>query len=658
MTVLSPQLNRRAFLGSASTMALAGCAGCPDFPALAPLPAPRPLADAHVHLFNAADLPVARFLKYVIGMKLKKVPAVLISLVSFLGSVVKLSAMTASAEMKLRVPPWQQGSAGLVTASEFAAAAADHIEGIVRTTDPALLLDTWPLGLLPEGGAGANDALGDDLAERFDRAGEGPEIDDETRVSTVVLAALLAEWSARISGRPSPFAKIRAAEAVDADAAVRSILQNVVPVDRFLLEAILTDPLGEGRAGVETLSEADVPRILQDRLGPARLGQDSLAALKIDVGAVLRWVFKMRQTRCRHVAQFLEFADAAAPELQVRQCINLLVDYDEWLSERPLPGSDHADQVRFWTQMAAVTRDRLTIHTFAGYDPLKDTYGRLGAGGTSPYLAELLQWFENGKMPDAGQGLQPQIAGLKLYPVMGFNPNSGNYLPTPKYAGRRVRRKWNNAHPQKQFGPELDATLDAFFSQVAVHDIPLFTHARQSNHATEYADQYGNLVNWHARACRHWTRHQKPLRLCLGHFTLGDTQEDAFEAIMCLNRQGRARIYIDIAYGLEHGTPLNSTDPAPERAAKYMAGLRAYAQKYDPDYDFILFGSDWIMLEQEPGASMFVPDAWHLFAKHSAIGPELAHKIFVTNFDRFLAPAAVNPQQAMTAPGCKDRCPH
>lgn len=117
-------LNRRGLLAGAGASLATACAGCPP---LAPLaPAAAKLGDAHVHLFNAADLPVAGFVRYVvIPEHLPHLPEVALALVDAAVSVLKATAPSARAE---RGPGIED-----TTPQQFANRFADRIESQARS---------------------------------------------------------------------------------------------------------------------------------------------------------------------------------------------------------------------------------------------------------------------------------------------------------------------------------------------------------------------------------------------------------------------------------------------------------------------------------------------------------------------------------------------
>ena len=97
------ELGRRAVIGTSLASLTAACVRCPP---LAPLSAPAApkMSDAHVHLFNAADLPIAGFLNFVVIPEyLPHVPEVALAMIDAAVTVLKKIACTARDESRIRV---------------------------------------------------------------------------------------------------------------------------------------------------------------------------------------------------------------------------------------------------------------------------------------------------------------------------------------------------------------------------------------------------------------------------------------------------------------------------------------------------------------------------------------------------------------------------
>jgi hypothetical protein len=160
----------------------------------------------------------------------------------------------------------------------------------------------------------------------------------------------------------------------------------------------------------------------------------------------------MMQRRTLHLDRFLDnFQDATAP----MDIVNLLVDYDLWLDDQPSSCSDAPDQWEVWHDIAKIYQKRANIRTFAGYCPLRHAIETAGGGATR--FDAILAAHKDGK-----------IAGLKLYPPMGFYPSGNTLLVDSCYvasdgAKGRGLANWQKAAPGQPMGPALQERLDATY---------------------------------------------------------------------------------------------------------------------------------------------------------------------------------------------------
>jgi predicted TIM-barrel fold metal-dependent hydrolase len=279
--------------------------------------------------------------------------------------------------------------------------------------------------------------------------------------------------------------------------------------------------------------------------------------------------------------------------------VNLLVDYDLWLDDRPSSGSDAPDQWEVWHDIAIIYQKRAKIRTFAGYCPLRHAIESEGGGPTR--FAAISAAHKDGK-----------IAGLKLYPPMGFYP-SGNevlldccYVASDGAKGRGLAN-WQNAVPGQPMGPALQKALDATYGWATDHKVPILVHAGQCNHAGREFEDRAHPKGWLPVVRKH-----PGLRLCLGHFSFkiddfiaametnppdrvrGGWPLQGTEQMIADSAAGRSNVFVDISY-IEEILP-----GADESCAyKFFRALKKYIEIYDPDCSQLMYGSDWIMLERE-----------------------------------------------------------
>lgn len=569
--------SRRGFLASGGALALGGCAHC-RFPE--PYGTASPIGDAHAHFFNAADLPVAGFAKFVlIPRHFPGFPPYADALVDIIAFVAKLLTLTASQEAR------QLGSGTLslrtlIDTRAFARKAAQ----------------AHRLGLAGRAASEEVDRLEHDAMSGSARA-------SRRRDSHRALAALL-------SGRGG--AEARATSGLSEDDFV-DILEQTPAFS----------------ANADGASDLQCPGATAQR--PA----DAAA----EAGTLLRWAYLMCQPRCVHVEAYLDTISR-----DVSDAINLLVDYDKWLNDSPRRGSEQPNQVAYWTRYSDISAQvpgRIRLQTFAGFDPLRDADERVLQSASRTTLNAMKQWAIDGRNPASRAPLR--ISGFKVYPPMGFRPdsNTGIDIP-PARGGVEIHRRWGDRFPE--IGAEIDRSLTDFFSFCVMEDIPVLTHGRESNIAF---DQHGDDPS-----PRHWlnlvdrlkrTHPGKPLRLCIGHFDMFNcpdspkSDREVLREALLLNRDGKAQIYFDVGF---------DDRILAGQGADLFSEIADVCATAGDDGDYVLFGSDWIMLANQANANAYLAlaraaasavDFWRAPSRGDP-GITRMEKLFGLNLRRFLTP--------------------
>ncbi len=161
------------------------------------------------------------------------------------------------------------------------------------------------------------------------------------------------------------------------------------------------------------------------------------------------------------------------------------------------------------------------------------------------------------------------------------------------------------------------------------------THGRESNIAF---DQHGDDA-----APYHWldlvlrltpTSSSRSLRLCIGHFDMFScpekpTDHQVLREALLLNRESRARVYFDI--GFDDRILVGEG----EALLKEIADVCIAA---GDNGDYILFGTDWIMLANQGNANRYLALAQAAAARVPFWQTRL-DKLFSANLDRFLRPS-------------------
>lgn len=565
------------------------------------------LGDAHVHLFNLADLPARGFIRHAFvspaGADRGIFPAAL-DLIDRLRSV----PVGAKAEL------------------------ADYLAGRPYARVPAHVLF--------------------DMANRI--------IDLEAQRSTIGSRGLIG--LAKLRNKPLDLADsygflkaIRdylARKAEKRGSSLRKLLGVAPPGGKDVLFDGDRNPVKSDMANwlLRTFGKPGDPKCREEPSNQSELSLDSIREQ-------LLWVHLMVQPR-----RFLleRYCDTMLKGVsRPATVVNLLVDYDRWVGDRPRLDSGHSDQIAFWT---AIARDpaqsaELDIRTFAGFDPLRHAEeraalkpGQVPSVAAPPYLDTMLRYFQRRGEP----GESHAIHGFKMYPPMGFAP-SGNrpfQFETHDISMEPIRARWAARYPDLDLHTELDEALDHFFGRCASLGIPVLAHARHSNEAGECFGARASPLGWEPVVAKH-----RKLRLCLGHFAETKDFLEGMErheagrpvhprswAVTATSRLLRmnqdpanpANVYADIGYMAE--LLLERGGRGAARARAFFRALKDYCSVFDPGCRHLLFGSDWIMLAREYRNENYAAAIRQGMAD-AEWEPEWQDNLLYSNLQRFLEPS-------------------
>lgn len=484
---MSLDRERRAFVAGLASLLVGGCT-CADLKAL---PAPRPgeltIGDAHAHLFNAADLPVAGFLRHVL------LPAHLAGWETLwpaiIGTASVLKGMTVSATAESRRLSFLGGEAERISSVTFADAVADHLERRVRAIDPGALTTT-----------------GGDAEDR----------------SYAALTLLVESVAARERGD--------AALSRGEPRITMEDVRAIGSVDRAFIERVAR----EGAAAMAT------PVNVQafDSLSLSSAADAGLKLRGLLDG--VKWIFALIQPRCSHVHDYI--ATMTSARSRTVQLVNLLVDYDAWLDDAPAAGSEVEAQLRFWTRYARSADRRVAIELFAPYDPLRHAESRLTTGDETGYFASIQNWV-------AGATSDIEIRGFKLYPPMGFRAAGNGAAPPQARAGVAIHKRWAaRGWKMAEFGAEIERSLDLFFDLCSSRRIPVLAHASNSQESYAGAGRLADPRHWLERAAK---QGERSIAVCLAHFGDHDFGDEVSAQVLRRNAASPSKIFFDLSYADE-----------------------------------------------------------------------------------------------------------
>lgn len=537
---VEPRVDRRTLIAAAVGAGFLG--GCAGGASAARTPtAGTPVADAHVHLFNAADLPISGFVRHVYlpgRFPDGSLPDWARALAGFFLEVVHpLAEISIRAEyVRSLFPPKK------VTPESFGQRAAEHVDEL--TSQP----------LRPGAGSlhgfaatpSADQELG--LRRSYDALGEA------------AAAAAGVGSGARPLG--DPFLKSAPAR--------RESFERF----RFAFTELARRAEGGSPATFAAFATSSTDE-------------------QSDFARLIGWAYLMCLSRTRHLEEYLR--TYSRDGLRPRLLVNHLVDYDMWLGSRPRRIATQRRQVEFMARLARRHRPQVDVLTFAPFDPLKNAIERKRGGRTT------LQYFQQAYVDG-------KIAGFKLYPPMGFRALGNATLANSKFAPgdgiqQTALRAWNS---EASLGKALDEALGDFYTWSTDEkiDAPLMAHAAPGNLASKAFRERVDPVWWERAVAAH-----PRLRLSFGH--LVDSAADFVAAVKSGDHAGvwalgaptrlfanpNTRVYGDLGY-------MPKLVERPELAKDFFVALRKHYG--EAGLQRILYGSDWIMLGQEPGSGDYL----------------------------------------------------
>lgn len=286
-------------------------------------------------------------------------------------------------------------------------------------------------------------------------------------------------------------------------------------------------------------------------------------AESMSMRGVLQFVGFMLSPRHHNLRTFIRKFSEGSPSMPLSGCFAALVDFNYWL-DAPSKASNHEDQVRLHSLLSVLSGGFLL--PLAPYNPWVDIK-------ESDASLKLVKKGVN----DFG------CVGVKIYPPMGFFP-------------------YNNAQ-LKLLSPEprpdlvlLDEKLAALYELCDSLGVPVMAHANDSAGRDAAHDELASSVGWTelTKKMPALTR----LYVNAGHFGGALKHEsgdwtDGFVSLM--KNEGPLRVYGDLGYwGELAGDSAEVKNKIGRVLATKLSGSETVA-------DRVMYGSDWLMLSQEPG---------------------------------------------------------
>lgn len=578
--------SRRGLLISASALALSSCVTCGEELPDLPTDTSKWISDAHTHFFNASDLPVAGYVKFVVLRNyFKDIPEIALAIVDIFINLIKPFAVSIKRERKHNLKSrlesnFYEGITAKDYANRFKNTVDSQYKKSSKSSNPGVDLQASYL------------ALASIL--------KGIETDDQVRPS----------------GSPNRFTFLQALE-----------------VNEELIEAIIEND------SEKLSSEFNVINNNQGEYGfiPSPRdaeNQNSKSGIQNLIG-LIRWSYLMMKSRCFHINTYVN--KLSTMDYKPSVVINLLVDYDKWLNDGPSDNSSHIHQIEFWHEYSHGIRDKLDIRTFAGYDPLHHAYEK-------SYYESLKQSYEDGKL--SGFKLYPPMGfqvfsneNLKFYADDGIKKSVINKWGE-EFPGKSLGHSLDTS---------LDEFFTFCTGNNALKSIvPILAHAGNSNAPARGFGERANPKYWHERITKnnlsnlrlclgHFT-HAPEFIEGMKQIENGGKTPDLWalnhtKDLISLSVKGRADVYADIGYMVEL-IPADGSESS--LAVEFFKYLLKYC-KWTGDHKCmrLMYGSDWIMLGLEHNHENYLPTILNALDEASW-EPEMKQNFLTNNLRRFI----------------------
>jgi predicted TIM-barrel fold metal-dependent hydrolase len=278
---------------------------------------------------------------------------------------------------------------------------------------------------------------------------------------------------------------------------------------------------------------------------------------------VLAFVGYMLSYRWMNLLAYQHAYSSGDAAFGVHQVFGALVDFDHWLE--PLPRTAHEDQIKLHQLISQLSGGYM--RPLVAYNPWSDVRDN---GET---LKRTLDALDN-------RG----FVGVKIYPPNGFRPY-GNTLP-PKLPDT----------PGMPSGMELDRVLLKLWKECYKRNVPVMAHTGHSMGSDEAHIEAAGPIGWQALIDARGS--EEPPIVNLGHFGgFGkgpDSENWTRDLAKMMQTKKGSRLYGDLGYWDE----LRCLNAAKSCSAK--ENLEELLKDIEVLKERLMYGSDWLMLSQEP----------------------------------------------------------
>lgn len=383
-------------------------------------------------------------------------------------------------------------------------------------------------------------------------------------------------------------------------------------IERDLGEWLAAPIVRDDRSAAQLRSELRVRRAIVAAAGGGRAGPRSedtevvarqALSSQSRIGVYLRWFRAFRRYRYQLTDELI--GACASQGFKPALLTPAMIDYARWLGETPR--SPLADQVSVFSAIAR-RPGPTAIHGYVAFDPLHQVYAEMDRWPSGMSAEDVAIERRETPLQIVKRALETEgFLGIKLYPPMGFRASGNASTPALNFPDAVKADLRLDSHA---LGQRLDAALEKLYALCtdAAIDAPILAHGGEGNEAGGGYGRRADPYFWLDVARRHPT-----LRICLAHFGgfgyvsaapdtgLPDPLDHAWEGVIgafVKDRPGHP-LFADIAYFV---TALNGDR---RRRAAIAELFNRYRINADPNLEHVVFGSDWIMLGNVPGAQTY-----------------------------------------------------
>ncbi|WP_298913821.1 amidohydrolase family protein [uncultured Roseobacter sp.] len=282
----------------------------------------------------------------------------------------------------------------------------------------------------------------------------------------------------------------------------------------------------------------------------------------------IRWAGLLTRPRSRILDEYVSLYKETG---QVSVLSPSILDFELWFraDDKVSPMSD---QVEVMSEIARRNNELLVLN-FLQFCPLRAALQR--RQGRNP-----LQLLEHAVK-------RRGFAGVKLYPPLGYKP-----------IGNAADASFGEKPGKKVRGAQIDRELNALFDWCVRNDVPIKSHATNSNDAGVCTAQNASPALWAPVL-----KARPELRLNLAHFgrfdesvetgkcSGGPTDWEELTAQMLDSDKG---LHTDLGYWVE------AYDGPFSNRSRIRNRLRQLVRDYPTLEDRLMFGTDWSILAREP----------------------------------------------------------